>query len=85
MADAPDAATAQRWCDMAAAGEFRSTRLRRQLRVQFILPRSGDRQFVCPLPKGLPRALRRQRINERFQELEEEYFQLHDHHGHHGF
>ena len=74
MADAPNAATAQRWCDMAAVGSFHAAVLRFELQVQFILPRRGDRQFVCPLPRGLPRARRRQRERQKLQDIDEKLF-----------
>jgi hypothetical protein len=81
VADAPDAATAQRWCDAAEKGRFRDVRLRGQSQVQFLLPRPGDRRFICPLPSGRQRFLRQAKRRQREQEQLDELLEVHERHG----
>jgi hypothetical protein len=82
VAEAPDAATAQEWCDLAEAGAFRGGELRGERQVRFVLPRREDRQFVCPLPAGRSLARRREREQLRLQEFEEESHAEHERRGH---
>lgn len=81
VADAPDAATAQQWCDEAEKGRFRAATLRGEAQVQFLLPRPGDRRFICALPRGRQRFLRRARNMQRGQEQLDKLFERHERHG----
>jgi hypothetical protein len=85
VADAPDAATAQQWCDEAEKGRFRSARLRGEAQVRFLLPRPGDRRFICALPPGRQRFLRQAKRMQRGQKQLDELFERHERHGHNEF